>query len=51
MYFNFSKPEAPIRWESLMPKTPEMNAKKGNMHFWWELHDKYEDDLSKHAPS
>mmetsp|Transcript_36861 Transcript_36861/g.56425 ORF Transcript_36861/g.56425 Transcript_36861/m.56425 type:complete len:259 (+) Transcript_36861:550-1326(+) len=51
MYFNLTKPNAPKRWESLIAKTASgASAKKGNMQVWWEMVDKYEEELTKVTP-
>lgn len=41
LYLNFTKTEAPAKWARLL-KTEE---KLQNMRLWWELHDKFINDL------
>ena len=45
MYLNLRKVEQPKRWRRLLSQ--EFGVKKSNMQVWWELHEKYEEELVK----
>lgn len=45
LYLNLTKVDAPKRWRRLLSQ--EFGVKKSNMQIWWELHEKYEEDLVK----
>jgi hypothetical protein len=44
MYLNLTKSNE-IRWKKF-----SQQEKKSNIGVWWELHEKYEKELDKHAP-
>ena len=44
LYLNLTKSES-IRWKKFA-----VQEKKSNIGIWWELREKYEDELEKHAP-
>lgn len=44
LYLNLTKTNTE-RWKKFA-----VNDKKSNIGVWWELHEKYEDELDKHAP-
>lgn len=42
---NLVKKDKPSRWRRLLKSTEKLP----NMALWWELHDKYRDDLLNHT--
>ena len=44
LYLNLTKSDA-SRWKKFATQ-----EKKSNIGVWWELHEKYESELEKHAP-
>lgn len=45
LYLNLTKTDG-ARWKKFA-----MQEKKSNIGVWWELHEKYEDELEKHSPA
>lgn len=45
VYANLTKASRPSRWRRLLSQTEKMP----NMQLWWEIHEKHEDALLKHA--
>jgi hypothetical protein len=45
LYLNLTKSNNPIRWRRLLKQTEKLP----NMQLWWDLHEKYEEDLLKHT--
>ena len=45
MYLNLAKAKKPDRWRRLLKTTDKIP----NMSLWWELHEKYEEDLLNYA--
>ena len=45
LYVNFTKEKRPERWRRLLTQTEKIP----NMSLWWELHEKYEEELLNHT--
>ncbi len=45
LYANLTKKDRPSRWRRLLKQTEKI----ANMQLWWELHEKYEEELLKHT--
>jgi hypothetical protein len=45
IYLSLVKKEKPSRWRRLVKSTDKMP----NMQLWWELHDKYREELLEHT--
>jgi len=45
LYANLTKADKPSRWRRLLKQTEKLP----NMQIWWEIHERYEDQLLKHT--
>ena len=46
-FVNLTKVERPAKWKRLLA---DDQIKPSNMNFWWELYDKYEEELEELSP-